>query len=197
MKPLTTDALNQLFLDARTLFAWKPEGISDELIHQLYALTKQGPTSTNSHPTRFFFVKSAAAKERLKPALNPGNVEKTMTAPLTVVIAVDEKFHEQMPTLLPHRPELKDSLGAMPDDKRQFLLTQNSGLEAGYFIMAARSLGLDAGPMGGFDRAKVDATLLEGTGWKSVLLINLGYGDRSTLRPRLPRLDFDVACRIA
>ena len=197
MSPLHPSALDQLFVEARTLNHWLPEGISDELIRQLYELTKLGATTTNSHPTRFFFVKSHAAKEQLKPALSAGNVDKTMAAPLTVVVAFDPLFHEKMTTLFPARPQLVAALGAMPADQREFLMVQNSGLEAGYFMIAARALGLDCGPMAGFERGQVDATVLAGTGWKSVLLINLGYGDRSKLHPRLPRLDFEQACRIA
>jgi 3-hydroxypropanoate dehydrogenase len=124
-------------------------------------------------------------------------VDKTMAAPVTVVIATDPKFYEKMTVLFPARPQLVEGLAAMPAEKRDHMTTQASGLEAAYLILAARSLGLDCGPMGGFDREKVDATVLEGTGWKSQLLINVGYGDRSTLHPRLPRLEFDVACKVA
>jgi 3-hydroxypropanoate dehydrogenase len=197
MQELSTGSLSQLFLDARTLSAWTKEPVSDELIHRVYELAKLGPTATNSHPTRFFFVRSPEAKERLKAALNPGNVDKTMAAPVTVVIATDPKFHEKMTTLFPARPQLVAGLGSMPAEKRDHMTNQAGGLEAAYFMLAARALGLDCGPMGGFDRAKVDATLLEVTGWKSQLLINVGYGDRTALHPRLPRLDFDVACRVA
>ena len=198
MHELSSESLAQLFLDARTLTAWKPEPVSDELLHRVYELTRLGPTATNSHPSRFFFVRSAEAKARLKPALNPGNVDKTMAAPATVVVATDPKFYEKMTVLFPARgAQLVEGLGSMPVEKRDFMTTQASGLEAAYFMLAARSLGLDCGPMAGFDREKVDATVLEGTGWKSALLINVGYGDRTALHPRLPRLDFDVACRIA
>jgi len=195
--PLSPEALSQLFLDARTHQVWTPEPVSDELLHRIYDLAKLGATSANSHSTRFFFVKSAEAKARLKPALNPPNVDKTMAAPVTVIIAADEKFHEQMPSLFPARPQMKDMMGAMPAPMRDFMTTQAAGLEAAYFMLAARSLGVDCGPMGGFDRTMVDATILEGSGWKSQLLINLGHGDPSKLYPRLPRLPFDVACRIA
>lgn len=197
MSSLDESSLRQLFLDARTHHAWTDEPVSDELLRRLYELVKLGPTSTNSHPTRFLFVRSPEAKAVLKEALSPGNVEKTMAAPVTVVVAVDEKFHEQMPTLFPARGEaLTQRLGALAGPEREFMLTQNSGLEAAYLMLAARALGLDAGPMGGFDKAKVDATLLAGTGWRSVLLVNLGHGDRGRLAPRLPRLDFDTAARL-
>lgn len=197
MPALDESSLRQLFLDARTHNAWTSEPVSDEVLRQLYELVKLGATATNSHPTRFLFVRSPEAKAVLKEALSPGNVEKTMAAPVTVVVAVDEQFHEQLPTLFPSRGEaLKQRLGALAGPERDFMLTQNSGLEAAYLLLAARALGLDAGPMGGFDKAKVDATLLAGTGWRSVLLVNLGHGDASRLFPRLPRLDFDTAARL-
>lgn len=194
--PVLPDAsLQQLFLEARTFNAFTAEPVSDELLQRLYELVKLGPTSTNSHPTRFVFVRSPEAKQRLAPALAPGNLEKTLAAPVTVVVAYDERYHEKMSKLMPMRPELGERLAAMPAEKREFNLVQNTGLEAAYFMLAARALGLDCGPMGGFDRAKLDAGLLEGTGWKSVLLINLGHGDRAKLHPRLPRLDFAEATR--
>lgn len=197
MPALPDASLQQLFVDARTHSAWLPEAVPDELLHRLYELVKLGPTSTNSHPTRFLFLKSAEAKQRLEPALSAGNVEKTRAAPVTVVVAVDEQYHAQLGTLFPARPELGARLAGMPAEKREFNLVQNSGLEAGYLIMAARALGLDCGPMGGFERAKVDELFFAGTSWKSVLLVNLGYGDRSRLHPRLPRLSFEAAARIA
>jgi 3-hydroxypropanoate dehydrogenase len=194
---LSPEALSQLYVDARTFSYWLPEPVSDELLHQVYELTKLGATSANSHSTRFFFVKSPEAKKRLEPALNPTNVDKVMSAPVTVIVAVDQNFHEQMPTLMPMRPESKDRMGAMPAPQKEFMTTQGAGLEAAYLMLAARSLGLDCGPMGGFDRAKVDAIFFEGLAWKSQLLVNLGHGDASKLHPRLPRLPFDVACRVA
>lgn len=198
MNAVPDSALQQIFTDARSLNAWKPEPVSDELIRRVYDLAKLGPTATNSHPARFLFVKSPELKAQLREALNPGNVDKTMAAPVTVVVAWDEKFHTHMPTLFPARGEaLKASFGDLPAERRDAMMLQNTGLEAASLIYAARALGLDAGPMGGFDKAKVDATLLKDTGWHAVLLINLGYGDRSQLPPRLPRLDFETAARIA
>ncbi|MFZ5446381.1 MAG: malonic semialdehyde reductase [Myxococcota bacterium] len=197
MSVLPDAALQQLFLDARTLSTWSPQPVPDELLHRLYELVKLGPTSTNSHPTRFLFIKSAEAKEKLVPALSAGNVDKTRAAPVTVVVAVDEQYHRQMSKLFPARPELGERLAGMPPEKKEFNLVQNSGLEAGYLIMAARALGLDCGPMGGFERAKVDEAFFAGTSWRSVLLVNLGYGERSKLHPRLPRLDFADAAKIA
>lgn len=197
MNAVHDEALKQLFSDARTLNVWKPEPVSDELLRRVYDLAKLGPTATNSHPTRFLFVRSPEAKAQLREALSPGNVDKTMQAPVTVVVAWDEKFHQHLPTLFPARgAALATSLADLPRDRRDFMVVQNSGLEAAALIYAARALGLDAGPMGGFDRAKVDETLLKDTGWHSVLLINLGYGDRSQHPPRLPRLEFEQAARV-
>lgn len=193
----TNDALHQLFLDARTHNGWLPRDVSDETIHALYDALRMGPTAANSTPGRFVFVKSAEAKERLRPALAPGNVEKVMTAPVTVIVAMDDAFHEQMPKLFPARPQMRESMGAMAGAERERFLVQNASLQSGYLILAARALGLDAGPLGGFDRAKVDAAFFADVPWKSLLLVNLGYGDTSKLFPRNPRLDFGDAARIA
>jgi 3-hydroxypropanoate dehydrogenase len=142
------------------------------------------------------FVKSAEAKSRLRPALSPGNVEKTMRAPATAIAAYDPMFYENVPKLFPARPEMKTSFSNMQPEARDFFLVQNGSLQAAYLILAARALGLDCGPMGGFDRAKVDEAFFSATRWKSILLINLGYGDPAKLYARNPRLDFDEACRI-
>jgi 3-hydroxypropanoate dehydrogenase len=154
------------------------------------------PTSANSQPARFLFVKSPRAKEKLRPALAVGNVEKTMMAPVTAIVAYDLLFYENLPKLFPARPEFKASMASMPPEQRDFFLVQNSSLQAAYLMLAARSLGLDCGPMGGFDRAKVDEAFFAGTAWRSILLINLGHGDPSKVFPRNPRLDFEEACRI-
>jgi 3-hydroxypropanoate dehydrogenase len=146
-------------------------------------------------PLRVLFVKSAAAKEKLRPALSPGNVDKTMAAPATAIIAHDLAFYEHADTLLPGR-EFKPKLLAMTPEKRLEIAKQSSTLQAGYLIIAARALGLDAGPMGGFDPAKVDEAFFAGTAWRSSLLVNLGYGDASKLRPRNPRLAFEDVGRI-
>ena len=190
-------SLDQIFLEARTHRSWLDRPVNDDLLRHLYDLMKMGPTSANASPGRFLFVKSAEAKEKLRPTLAPGNVEKTMRAPVTVVVAYDVAFHEKMPKLFPGRPEMQAALARMSPDKGDFFLVQNASLEAAYLIIAARALGLDCGPMGGFDRARVDETFFSGTNWRSILLINLGYGDTAKLDPRLPRLDFDEACRVA
>lgn len=193
---LSPTALDQLFLEARTHSGWVDRPVDAATLRRLYELSRMGPTGGNSSPGRFVFVTSAAAKERLRPALFPGNVDKTMAAPVTVIAAYDARFYEQMPKLFPARPEMGTSLAAMPEAVRDGMAQQSATLQAGYLILAARSLGLDCGPMGGFDRAKVDAAFLEGQPWKSTLLINLGYGDPSKLHPRNPRLSFEDACRV-
>jgi 3-hydroxypropanoate dehydrogenase len=154
------------------------------------------PTSANTQPARFVFVKSADAKNKLRPALSPGNVDKTMSAPATAIVAYDLEFYEKIPKLFPARPEMKTMFANMTASARDFFLVQNGSLQAAYLILAARALGLDCGPMGGFDRAKVDEAFFAATPWKSILLINLGYGDHGKVFPRNPRLDFDEACRI-
>ncbi|MEZ4405256.1 MAG: malonic semialdehyde reductase [Polyangiales bacterium] len=193
---LSPETLDQLFLQARTHTAWLDRPVGVDTIQRIYALARMGPTAANSSPGRFVFVTSAAAKERLRPALAPGNVDKTMRAPATVIVARDERFYERMPTLFPARPEMGASLAAMPQAARDAMGDQSATLQAGYLILAARSLGLDCGPMGGFDKAAVDAAFFEGQPWRATLLINLGYGDDAKVFPRLPRLSFDEACRI-
>jgi 3-hydroxypropanoate dehydrogenase len=188
--------LQRTFFDARTHNGWLAEPIDDATLHRLYEALRMGPTAVNSVPARFVFVKSPEAKQRLLPALSPGNVDKTMSAPVTAIVAYDTQFYDQMPKLFPARPGMRDSLAAMPEAQRDFMLLQNASLQAGYLILAARALGLDTGPMGGFDRDKVDAAFLADTPWKSILLVNLGYGDPAKLFPRNPRLDFDEAARI-
>ena len=195
MPALEEAVLHQLFLDARTHSHWLDKPVADETLRRLSALAHLGPTSANMTPLRLVFVKSAAAKERLKPALSPGNVDKTMQAPVTVIIAHDLEFYEQAPKLFPGR-DLKTSMLKATPERRLLLATQSSTLQAGYLIVAARALGLDAGPMGGFESAKVDEAFLAGSTWRSSLLINLGYGDPSKLHPRLPRLSFEDVARI-
>jgi 3-hydroxypropanoate dehydrogenase len=191
--------IDRLFLEARTHNGWLDRPIEEATLRRLYELARMPPTAANTQPARFLFVKSAAAKERLRPALSAGNVDKTMAAPVTAVVAFDTRFHEQMLKLFPARPEMGASLAAMPEPALGAFLLQNASLQAGYLMLAARALGLDCGPMGGFDRQKVDeAFFSDGAdgGWKSTLLINLGYGDPAKLHPRNPRLAFDEACRI-
>ena len=193
MAALEEAALRQLFLDARTHSAWQDRPVSDETLRQLYDLVRMGPTANNSTPFRVVFVKSANAKEKLKPALAPGNVDKTMNAPVTAIVAFDLAFHANMPRLFPMR-DLK--LDTWPEEKRDRMAFMNGTLQGAYLIIAARALGLDCGPMAGFNNAQVDETFFAGSTWRSNFLLNLGYGDASKLHPRLTRLNFVEAARI-
>jgi 3-hydroxypropanoate dehydrogenase len=178
--------------EARTHFKWKPEPVSDATLYELYDLLKMGPTSANCSPARFIFLRTPDAKERLKPALSAGNLEKTMTAPVTVIVAEDPKFYDQLPKLFPHAD------ARVWFTSNEALATEtafrNGTLQGAYLIIAARSLGLDVGAMSGFDKAKTDEAFFSTSGWKSNFLVNLGYGDSSVLFPRAPRLAFDEAC---
>jgi len=193
---LSEAALDQLFRSARTFNAWLPKEVSDEQLHQLYELAKFGPTSANSSPMRVVFVKSREAKAKLSPFLSEGNRAKTMVAPVTAIVATDHEFYEKLPQLFPHADARSWFAGNQPlIDTTAF---RNGTLQGAYVIMAARSIGLDCGPMSGFDNAGVDAAFFAGTTIKSNFLINIGYGDASRdLFPRSPRLSFDEACRIA
>lgn len=193
--PLSDDALDLLFREARTHSAWLPKPVDDALLRQVFALAVMGPTSANSSPGRFVFVKTADAKAKLKPALAPGNVDKTMAAPVTVIVGMDLAFYDRLPTLFPQADAR--SWFAGNDEAIRSTAQRNSSLQGAYLIMAARALGLDAGPMSGFDSAKVDEAFFAGTTIKSNFLINLGYGDRSKLHARNPRLSFEEAARIA
>lgn len=191
---LDNTALNQLFSQARTFSAWQDKAVSNELLHELYELTKFAPTSTNGSPARFVFVTSPEAKAKLKPALAEGNVTKTMSAPVTVIIAADYNFYEYLPQLFPQIDAKSWFVGNQAlIDATAF---RNSSLQGAYLIMAARALGLDTGAMSGFDNAVVDAAFFAGTNTKSNFLINLGYGDVEKLHPRNPRLSFEQAAQI-
>lgn len=190
---LDDTALDQLFRTARTYNGFSGE-IDDATLQQLYDLVKFGPTGANSCPARFVFLRSAEAKARLAPALDEGNRAKTLAAPVTVVVAYDLDFHEKLPVLFPHTDAKSWFDG--PRENRAHPALLNSSLQAAYLIMAARALGLDTGPMTGFDRAKVDAEFFAGTQWKSSMLVNLGKGDAATIFPRSPRLSFAEACQI-
>ncbi|RDI97001.1 malonic semialdehyde reductase [Dyella solisilvae] len=193
---LSEAALDQLFRTARTFNAWLPKEVSDAQLHQLYELAKFGPTSANSSPTRLVFVKSKEAKDKLAPFLSEGNRAKTLAAPVTAIVATDYAFYEKLPQLFPHADARSWFVGNQPlIDTTAF---RNGTLQGAYVIMAARALGLDCGPMSGFDNAGVDATFFAGSTVKSNFLVNIGYGDASRdLFPRSPRLAFDEACRIA
>ncbi len=192
---LPDEALAQIFLEARTYNGWLDKPVTDEQLRELYDVLKWGPTSANGSPARFVFVRSQEAKERLRPALSPGNVDKTMAAPATVIVAYDLAFHEKMPQLFPHKPSMRD-LFASNVQLGLETARRNSSLQGAYLIIAARALGLDCGPMSGFDNAKLDEEFFPGAIVKSNFLCNIGYGDPSSFSTRLPRLDFDEACTI-
>lgn len=195
--PIDDHALDVLFREARTHTAWLPKDVDEPTLRRLYDLLRLAPTSANTQPARFVFVKSAEAKSRLKPALAPGNVDKTMAAPVCAIVATDSRFHEFVPRLFPHNPDF-GRMFTIPG-KEEFTRThafRNATLQGGYLILAARALGLDAGPMSGFDNAKVDAEFFPDGRLQSNFLVNLGYGDPSKLHPRLPRLEFEEACTI-
>jgi len=196
-KSINNDALDLIFRQARTHTAWLPKPVEDDLLRQAYDLAKLGPTSANTSPMRIVFVKSPQAKERLKPALAPGNVDKTMAAPMCAIVADDLRFHEHLPRLFPQAPKFSEMF--TQPGKEEFTRTtafRNSTLQGAYFIIAARALGLDCGPMSGFDNAKVDAEFFPDARCKSNFLINIGYGDPAKVYPRNPRLSFDEACKI-
>jgi len=188
-------ALDALFTAARTQNKWTDKPVSDAELQAIYDLVKMAPTSANSCPARFIFVRTPEAKEKLKPALSAGNLDKTMTAPVTVIVAYDPKFYEQLPKLFPHA-DARAWFSGNPALAEETAF-RNSTLQGAYLIMAARALGIDSGAMSGFDKAKVDEAFLAGHGWKSNFLINLGHGDESVLFPRAPRLSFDEACILA
>ncbi len=195
MTPVTADTLLDLiFREARTLDKWEPRPVSREILAEAWNLARLGPTSANSGPGRIVFVESAAAKARLKPCLSAGNVEQTMAAPVTAIFGHDLEFPDLLPELYPYADAR--SWFAGKDDLIQTTAFRNGTLQAAYFMLAARALGLDCGPMSGFDNEAVDAAFFAGTSIRSNFLCNLGYGDRSDLRPQAPRLDFDTACRI-
>jgi 3-hydroxypropanoate dehydrogenase len=193
-EPVDADALKALFLEARTFSAWQPRPVPEELLREVYDIARMAPTSFNCSPARFVFLTNEVSKERLVPALMPPNVAKTKAAPVTVIIAQDMEFHEQLPKLFPGydaRSHFVGNAGLISDTA-----ARNSSLQGAYFILAARSLGLDCGPMSGFDPGKVNAEFFPDGKWKVNFLCNLGYGDPSTLYPRAPRLEFDEACRV-
>ncbi|HEV8037463.1 MAG TPA: malonic semialdehyde reductase [Bryobacteraceae bacterium] len=195
-KPLlNSEALDILFRNARTHNVWLPDPVSDHLLRQIYDLMKWGPTSANSSPARIAFLRTPQAKERLKPALMAANVDKTMQAPVTAIVAYDSKFYEHVPRLFPNNPAMRGIFSSSPE-LIQTTAMRNGSLQGGYFILAARALGLDCGPMSGFDNAKVDAEFFPSSTWKSNFLCNLGYGDHSKLFPRNVRLDFEEACQL-
>jgi 3-hydroxypropanoate dehydrogenase len=195
-KLLTDEGMDLVFRQARTHSVWRDEPVDDALLRRVHDLAKMGPTSANMCPMRIVFVKSKAGKEKLKPALDAGNVDKTMKAPVTAIIGMDIRFYEKLPKLFPHA-DAKAWFKDLPENVLEYIALRNSSLQGAYFMLAARSLGLDCGPMSGFNNAKVDEAFFAGTTVKSNFLCNLGHGDASKLYPRLPRLSFEEACQFA
>lgn len=195
-RPILDDStMDQLFRQARTHGHWTGEEVSDTTIKALFDLLKMGPTSANTGPARFVFVKSKEAKETLKPHLDAGNVEKTMAAPVTAIIGMDMKFYDHMDRLFPHAPGARNWF-AGKEAAISSTAFRNSSLQGGYLILAARALGLDCGPMSGFNAAGVKEAFFPGQDVEINFLCNLGYGDDSKLHPRLPRFDFSDVCKI-
>lgn len=195
MSPLDAHALDQLFRKARTVNGFTDQPVGAEKLAELYELFKWGPTSQNGQPARFVFVTSHTAKQRLMPALSPGNVDKTMAAPATAIIAWDRRFFEFLPTQFPAGPQAAQRFAANLQ-ATETTGRMNATLTGAYMMLAARALGLSCGPMGGFDNAKVDAEFFPDGRWRSLFLCNLGVGDYSKTRPRGPRLNFGETCRI-
>jgi len=194
LERLDDNGLDLLFRNARTMNGWQDIAVSEEQLREIYDLFKFGPTSANSSPARIVFLKSVEAKERLLPALSPQNVEKTKTAPVTAIIAWDTEFYEKLPKLFPHadaKPWFASN--AALSHETAF---RNSSLQGAYFMLAARAVGLDCGPMSGFDVEKVNAEFFPDGKWKANFICNIGHGDESKLFPRSPRLDFEEACTI-
>lgn len=192
--PLPDTALDQLFNDARTRNAWTDRPVSDDLLRRLYDLTKFGPTAVNSSPARFVFVTSPEAKARLIPLMSEGNQAKSLQAPVNVIIGYDTEFHETLPRLFPHAPGARDWFA--DEAGRRESAFRNSALQGGYFMLAARALGLDVGPMSGFDPAGVKAAFFADATVEPNFIVNLGYGSDENLFPRSPRLGFGEAARI-
>lgn len=188
-QPLDAAALEQLFLEARTHNAWKDTPVSDDKLRAIAELSKWGPTAANSTPARFLFVRSPEAKAKLAPLLSEGNRTKSLSAPATVIVGYDITFYEKLPKLFPHN-DVRPMFVGKPEIIEETAF-RNASLQAAYFILAARALGLDTGPMSGFDRAGVDAAFFPDGKIKSNMLINIGYGDPVGLFDRLPRLDFE------
>jgi len=194
-KVLNDEGLDLIFREARTHNVWLNKPVDEGLLQHVYDLAKMGPTSANMCPMRIVFVKSKEAKEKLRPSLDAANVDKTMIAPVTAIIGMDVRFYEKLPKLFPH-VDAKAWFKDLPENVLEIIALRNSSLQGAYFMLAARSLGLDCGPMSGFNNQKVDAAFFAGTSVKSNFLCNLGYGDTSKLFPRLPRLRFDEACTV-
>jgi 3-hydroxypropanoate dehydrogenase len=195
-RPTLDDAaLDLIFRQARTQNGWLPTPVTDGQLRAIYAIMRVGPTSANSSPARLLFLRTPDAKARLLPALSAGNLEKTKAAPVTAIIGYDPRFWELLPRLFPHRPEMKNPYEAN-GQLAETVAFRNGTLQGAYFMIAARAVGLDVGGMSGFDNAKVDAEFFPDGRIKSNFLCNVGHGDPSKVMPKLPRLEFDEACRL-
>ena len=192
---MTLLRIEQLFDDARTHNGFLPTPVPEAALRELYDHMRWAPTASNTNPLRICFVTSSEAKARLLPCMDPGNVEKTRSAPVTAILGMDLAFHDKLPFLFPHVADARGWFAGKPEKIRTAAL-RNASLQGGYFILAARALGLDCGPMGGFDTARVDAEFWAGTEVTTNFICNLGHGDTARLRPRGPRLGFEEACRI-
>ena len=188
-------ALDIVFRNARTHNEWLDDPVTDDDLRAIFEAMKFGPTTANSSPARFVFLRSRESREKLAPHLSEGNREKTLRAPMCAIVAYDLEFYERLDRLFPHDRTAR-SWFAGKDEHIRVTALRNGSLQGAYFIIAARSLGFDCGPMSGFDNDGVDAAFFSGSGWRSNFLCNLGHGDASKLFPRNPRLDFDDACRI-
>ncbi|MDT7953616.1 MAG: malonic semialdehyde reductase [Acetobacteraceae bacterium] len=187
-------SLDILFRTARTHYHWLDQPVSDDELRAIYDLMKMGPTSANSSPARFLFLRTRAAKERLRPALSAGNVDKAMTAPVVAIVATDPRFYESLPYLYPQADAR--SWFAGNEELAAVTAMRNGTLQGAYLMMAARAAGLDCGPMSGFDNEQVDTEFFGAEGWKSNFLVCLGHGDPAHPSQRAPRLGFDEACRL-
>ena len=193
---VSDECLDTIFRKARTHNSLSGE-VTEAQLRAIWDLAKLGPTTGNSQPARILFLRSKEAKERLRPHLSPGNQDKTLAAPVTAIIAYDTMFYEHLPRLFPHNPAMKNAFaGEEKKAATEIAALRNSSLQGAYFIIAARALGIDTGPMSGFNNAGVDQAFLAGTSWKSNFLCNLGRGDWSKVFDRNPRFDFDEACKI-
>jgi 3-hydroxypropanoate dehydrogenase len=194
---IDSHALQTLFTSARTQNGWLDQPVSDAQLREVFDLMKMAPTSMNTQPARFVFLRTAAAKERLRPALSRGNVDKTMSAPVVTLIAHDLQFHEHLPRVFPHEPNARNMFeGDANRDFRSTFAFRNGSLQGAYFMMAARAVGLQVGPMSGFDGAKVDAEFFPDGRYRINFLCNLGHGDPSKVMERLPRFAFEDVCSL-
>jgi 3-hydroxypropanoate dehydrogenase len=194
-RPIEAAALAQIFTDARTHNGFLDKPVPDDLLRQALDIAKIGPTSVNQSPMRVIFVKSKEAKERLRPSLSPGNLDKTMAAPVTAITAYDVRFYEHLPFLFPHA-DAKSWFDKLPDEAVREVAHKNGTLQVAYLIIALRAFGLDTGPMTGFDNAKLDAEFFPEGRFKSNVLINIGFGDHAKLFPRSPRFAFEEIAKI-